>query len=250
MTNEHILLTPKGPRLTRTTRRLPADRRYDKEFLKLVRGVPWDDTAGMGPLVPKKRGAPSTPLLVPVPGTPIAPAPSAAPAGPAAAPAAEPERQESSSPAGDDANPSAEDSEPAVPPTERPATEAPSGSGVKRKGDEASLASRSDPQEVGMSTPRNSGDLDTPRVGDSPARRQYIEAQRDQWRCQADADTQNRDFVRAVATGPLVEEDSLLEAADIKYEDSDYLGGDEWQLEEDYQIAWSEDAIWEAKKNT
>ena len=43
--SEAIVLTPQGARLSRSIRRLPDGSKYDKEFLKTVKGRPWDRKA-------------------------------------------------------------------------------------------------------------------------------------------------------------------------------------------------------------
>ena len=68
-TNEHILLTDVGLRLTNTVRRMPLDSRFAADVLKKARGVPWDPMSGVQRGRPKKKdataiGLPSAPAAV------------------------------------------------------------------------------------------------------------------------------------------------------------------------------------------
>ena len=58
-TNEHIVLTEKGTRTTRTVRRLPEGRQYQVEVLRSCLGVPWDSLAGVRASKPKKQPLPA-----------------------------------------------------------------------------------------------------------------------------------------------------------------------------------------------
>ena len=65
--NENIIMTPEGTLRFRTIRRLPESKRYDGEFLKKCRGVPWDDQLGRQRGKPKVTGrqAPGTARFTP-----------------------------------------------------------------------------------------------------------------------------------------------------------------------------------------
>merc|ERR1712194_317135 len=68
-TNEHILLTDVGLRLTNTVRRMPLDSRFESEVLKKALGVPWNPMSGVQRGRPKKKdasavGLPSAPAAV------------------------------------------------------------------------------------------------------------------------------------------------------------------------------------------
>ena len=65
---EHLLLTPTGATRSRTVRRLPRDRAHDRDFVKLVKGVPWDMGAGAvgRPRTRTGGGVGSFPVAVPL----------------------------------------------------------------------------------------------------------------------------------------------------------------------------------------
>ena len=53
-TNEHILCTEVGLRLTATVRRLPEESRFGKETIEKALGVPWDPMSGVQRGRPKR----------------------------------------------------------------------------------------------------------------------------------------------------------------------------------------------------
>ena len=82
-----------------------------------------------------------------------------------------------------------------------------------RKAEEQLLPSDGASVPSGATTPGTMFvDVSTPRAAeraDNPAKTAYMEAQRNRWRNQADAETENRDMVIAVTTGALLEEGNL-----------------------------------------
>ena len=65
-TSEHLVLTPTGAQRCRAVRRLPEDRAHDKEFVKTVRGVPWDMGSGAIGRPKQSRGVGNFPVSVPL----------------------------------------------------------------------------------------------------------------------------------------------------------------------------------------
>ena len=54
LSDEHILLTERGIRMTRTVRRVPESERWDKKLILAALGVPWNPMTGPGPGRPKR----------------------------------------------------------------------------------------------------------------------------------------------------------------------------------------------------
>jgi hypothetical protein len=90
-TNEHVLCTEVGLRLTATVRRLPLESRYGRELIEKSLGVPWDPMSGVQRGRPKRilvevNAIPALPVAAPAAGVEPAPAEEQAGAAEAAAP--------------------------------------------------------------------------------------------------------------------------------------------------------------------
>ena len=62
--DEHVVLTPGGRVLSRTSRRLQQSRPHDAVFLSIVKGLPWDAEDGILRGRPRKESAPPPPIPV------------------------------------------------------------------------------------------------------------------------------------------------------------------------------------------
>jgi len=196
--NEHILISPIGARGTTTVRRLADDAKWSKEEVIAADGLPWDSKPRVPKLIRQRGKKPRAPLALPL-GVEQPPA-NANPAAVAPLPSL---------------------SEPLPVIEEVPTERANNGDGLdglvveqNRDGEPAIVMEPQRPStEVddamgGIATPPDPGDGGS---GDSqplsPARRAWMEADRNAWRQHVDEQPEKYQRVAAITLGPTVDEE-------------------------------------------
>ena len=81
ISDEHIVLTPKGAVTARSLRRLPRSEQVDAKLLESVRRLPWDRKHGVAPRALPRALAPPLTAPVPVPAEPAGPPAGGGPGG-------------------------------------------------------------------------------------------------------------------------------------------------------------------------
>jgi hypothetical protein len=207
-TNEQVLSTEVGLRLTATVRRLPVESRFGRELIEESLGVPWDQMRGV------QRGRPKR---IPVPANAIPALPVAAPAaGMEPAPA-----DEEAGPAEAAAPPSPRAQPPAAPPlaAQSPPTR------QRQEEDDAMSAvppTPGTPHSMGASPPQQ-----------SHARTAFLERERAEWRQQVEDPKRSR-VAGVFGDGPTVEEPTELDEF-IEDESEEVIEEGSWSADDELQ---------------
>ena len=177
--NQHVVMTDDGTRYARTVRRLPPDRRYQKEVLLAGKGVPLADQAGTAPGRLKKR-----PVMAPV--------------APVAIPAVAPAEVPSAGPEGADVE-AAPDAQDTVPTTSAAPAPTPSSSHGEKRAAEEQLGPT--PEMTPQTSSASAGSNESNLMSLSPTRQAFLEREREAWRNHAEQD-EKKPRVGQIQSGP------------------------------------------------